>query len=41
MIDMGNEMKDYIIGPMPADEFLDEFLPLNTINTSHKAQVYQ
>ena len=41
MTDMGNEMMDYVVGPMPADEFLDEFLPLNAINTSHRAQVYQ
>lgn len=41
MTDMGNEMKDYVVGPMPADEFLDEFLPLNAINTSRRAQVYQ
>jgi hypothetical protein len=41
MTDMGNEMKDYIVGPMPAAEFLDEFFPLNSLRTSSRAQAYQ
>lgn len=28
---MANEMKKYIVGPMPADLFLDKFLPTNDI----------
>jgi hypothetical protein len=38
---MGNEMKDYIVGPMPAAEFLDEFFPLNSLWTSSRVQAYQ
>ena len=41
MTDMGDEMKDYIIGLMPAVEFLKEFLPLNSIRTACKAQPYR
>ena len=28
MLDMGKEMWDYIIGPMPATDFMDEFFPI-------------
>src|ERR1700685_711564 len=41
MMDMGDEMKDYIVGPMPAAEFLKEFLSLNSIRTVCKAQLYR
>ena len=27
MMEMGNKMKSYIIGPMPASLFLDKFFP--------------
>jgi len=40
MADMGNEMEDYLVGPMPAADFLAEFLPLNSINTSLRTQTY-
>ena len=40
MTKMGNKMKDYIIGPMPAVEFLHGFFPLNLINTSLRTQTY-
>ena len=28
---MGEEMKKYLIGPMPAQEFLDDFFPVNEL----------
>ena len=40
MTDMGDEMKNYIVGPMPAAKFLKEFLPLTFIQTASKAQPY-
>jgi hypothetical protein len=41
MADMGDEMKDYIVGPMPAAEFLKEFLPLDSIQTASRAQQFR
>jgi len=40
MVDMGDKMKDYIVGPMPAAEFLNEFLPLDSIQTASRAQLF-
>ena len=34
--DMGNEMRDYIVGPMPVTKFLDEFFPKKPIDTASK-----
>ena len=41
MTDMGNEMKGYIVGPMPAIQFLDEFFPKRILQNGLKAQRYQ
>jgi hypothetical protein len=35
---MGNEMKDYIVGPMPATDFLDEFFPKTLLQTTCKTK---
>ena len=40
MTEMGNEMSDYVVGPMPVAEFLNEFLPLRSIQTAVRAQIY-
>ena len=41
---MGEEMKQYILGPMPAWIFLDKFFPLNHLhnlkNTTHQRNCY-
>jgi hypothetical protein len=36
MTDMGNNMRDYIVGPMPVTEFLNEFFPKKPIDTASK-----
>jgi hypothetical protein len=41
MTDMGNEMEDYIVGLMPAADFLEEFLPMSNIETTSKARKYK
>jgi Fungal protein kinase len=41
MTDMDNEMEDYIVGLMPAADFLDEFLPMSNIETTSKARKYK
>ena len=33
---MGEEMKQYILGPMPTWAFLDEFFPLNRLHNLKK-----
>ena len=38
---MGNKMEDYIVGLMPAADFLDEFLHMSDIETASKAQKYK
>jgi hypothetical protein len=37
MTDMGNEMKGYILGPMPATQFLAKFFPKHTLQNSQNA----
>ena len=38
---MGKEMKDYIIGPMPATDFLKEFFPKTSLKTACKAKIFR
>jgi hypothetical protein len=41
MSDMGKEMKDYIVGPMPATDFLNEFFPKTLLQTTCKAKTFR
>jgi hypothetical protein len=41
MSDMGNEMRKYFLGLMPAAEILNTFFPLNLLETSLKAKTFQ
>src|ERR1700722_1317986 len=41
MSDMGDEMRDYIVGPMPTSRFLNEFFPKKSIQSTDKAKVYR
>lgn len=41
MLDMGNEMRKYFLGPIPATKFLNTFFPLNLLETSLKAKTFQ
>jgi hypothetical protein len=41
MLDMGKEMRDYIVGPMPATDFLDEFFPMTSLQTTRKAKNFR
>ena len=41
MSDMGDEMRDYIVGPMPTSHFLNEFFPKKSIQSTNKAKVYR
>jgi len=41
MSDMGDEMRDYIVGPMPTSHFLNGFFPKKTIQTTNKAKAYR
>src|ERR1700683_1245051 len=38
MLDMGKEMRDYIVGPMPATDFMDEFFPKTSLQTTRQAK---
>jgi hypothetical protein len=38
---MGKEMKDYIVGPMPATDFLNEFFPKTSLQTTSKAKTFR
>ena len=38
---MGDEMRDYIVGPMPTSCFLNEFFPKKSIQSTNKAKVYR
>jgi hypothetical protein len=40
MSDMGNEMRGYFVGPMPAAKFLDTFFPKKSINNTLKAKQF-
>jgi len=40
MSDMGDEMKGYFVGPMPAAEFLDTFFPKRSLNNTCKAKKF-
>ena len=40
MLDMGSEMKKYFVGPMPGQNFLNEFFPLQDINTFLREKVF-
>ena len=37
---MGDEMKDYFVGPMPAAKFLDTFFPKRFIDNTLKAKQF-
>jgi hypothetical protein len=37
---MGDEMKGYFIGPMPATEFLDTFFPKSSLDNSARARQF-
>jgi hypothetical protein len=37
---MGEEMKDYFVGPMPAAKFLDAFFPSTAQQRSPRAKTY-
>jgi hypothetical protein len=41
MSDMGDEMRDYIVGPMPTSHFLNKILPRKSIQSTNKAKVYR
>ena len=41
MSDMGKEMSNYIVGPMPAPDFMDEFFPKTSLQTSHQAKIFK
>jgi hypothetical protein len=41
MSDMGDEMKGYFVGPMPATEFLNTFFPKSSLNTSARAKQFE
>ena len=41
MTDMGKEMQDYIVGPMPATQFLDKFFPKNLIQSTSRAKAFK
>jgi len=38
---MGEKMKGYIIGPMPATQFLDKFFPKKLIQSTSRAKVFE
>ena len=38
---MGKEMSGYIVGPMPATDFLDEFFPKSSLQTSRQAKIFK
>jgi len=41
MLDMGDEMKGYFVGPMPATEFLNTFFPKSSLDTSARAKQFE
>ena len=41
MTNMGNEMKGYLVGPMPAIQFLNNLFPQDILQNGLKAQWYQ
>jgi len=38
---MGDEMRDYIVGPMPTSHFLNKISPKKSIQSTNKAKVYR
>jgi hypothetical protein len=41
MSDMGKEMSGYIVGPMPATNFMYEFFPKSPLQTSRQAKTFK